>query len=82
MGFEQVVGEYARGTRKQIHRMKRQGRDFHTKAEQAALKFYTEAIQKIVAVGKEPDATNTNLRGQELEQLPVDTGHAEPGTPA
>lgn len=81
--FYLVRAQYNKATNNQMKRRVRQGRDFFTKAEQAALKFYSEAFNKLETIFKESnDAANTDLRGSELEQLPVDSGHAEPGTPA
>lgn len=79
MGFQQVHAQYAKAIANQVKRQARQGRDFFTKAEQAARAFYIQAANDI---GRYTDAENPYLWGSELDELPVDTGRAEPGTPA
>jgi hypothetical protein len=50
MGFQAVLDQYITAVSKQIKRRNRQGRDFFTKDEQAALKFYGQAAQQIKAL--------------------------------
>lgn len=55
MGFGQVADQYARQIEKQFNRQERQHRDFTTKDEQAAVKFYTAAQQAVEALEVIPE---------------------------
>jgi hypothetical protein len=89
MGFEQVQQQYNKAVNNQMKRRLRQGRDFFTKAEQAALKFYSQAFEKLGAsiegekifVG-DLHAENPDMRGQGVEKFPTDSGHSEGGAGA
>ena len=90
MGFEQVLDQYHKAKLKQQSRRERQKRDFHTKDEQAALKFYSKSMEQIEGLAREGTkilaedlhAENPDMRRQALDELPADSGDPSGGESA
>ena len=89
MGFEQVLSQYEHAIASQVKRCIRQKRDFYTKEEQAAIKFYMAAVQWLeparegtkISTG-DLHAENPDMRRQSVDKLPADSGDPSGGAQA
>jgi hypothetical protein len=92
MSFSQVLTQYDRALANQLKRRDRQKRDFFTKNENAAVRYYNGAFlavqrleparegEKIFA--EDLHAENPDMRGPQLEKLPTDSGDPVGGAQA
>jgi hypothetical protein len=75
--FTQVLAQYIEAVSNQLKRRNRQKRDFFTKDEQAALKWYGQASQQIEALKVEPTGEGFVMRTA-AELAPVRLGFGAP----
>ena len=90
--FHDVTRQYLHAQLNQLKRRDRQKRDFFTKAEQAANKFYGDALTKLShlrlarestkILAEDLHAENPDMRRQALDELPADSGDTSGGESA
>jgi hypothetical protein len=75
--FTQVFAQYVNAVSNQLKRRNRQNRDFFTKDEQAALKWYGQAVQQIETLKVEPTGEGFVMRTAD-QLAPVRLGFGAP----
>lgn len=75
MSFRAVLSQYDKALGKQLKRMDRQGRDFFTRDEQAAIKYYNMSSLQVEALEVTPEGTPEGFVMRTSEELePVRMG--------